>query len=109
MRKRGQTLPLNFENFVHSDLCFQFCESIYDYCKYLIKLDRKKQELEADARRRRIPAPQILKSETEKLSLKAKRMGDFYGKLIFSQRSIGTNVDEKVKSAVAFRSAIDFN
>ena len=86
---------------MYSDLCYEFCETILDYCKYLLKLDKKKKELEEDARKRRIPAPKILKSETDKLQTKAKRMGDFYGRLIFKYRSIGS-VDSKVKSRVAF-------
>lgn len=93
---------------MQSELCVSFVESIHDYCRYLIKLDKKKSELEENAKKRKIPAPQILKSEQEKLNIKAKRMGDFYGRLIFANRSVG-EVDDKIKSAVAFRSAIDFN
>ena len=65
--KGGKEIPEGFEEFVHSDLCYEFCETILDYCKYLLKLDKKKKELEEDARKRRIPAPKILKSETDKL------------------------------------------
>lgn len=100
-RKGGKEIPANFEAFVYSDLCYEFCEAILDYCKYLLKLEKKKQELEEDARKRRIPPPKILKSETDKLNAKAKRMGDMYGRLIFQYRSIG-DVDPKVMSRVAF-------
>lgn len=65
------------------------CESILDYCKYLLKLDYKKKQLEQDAKLRGIPTPKVLRSETDKLTFKAKRMGDNYGKLIFTYRSIG--------------------
>ena len=81
--KNGQELPRHFEHFVSTPLCLELCESILDYCKYLIKLDKKKQQLEKDARLRKIPPPKVLRSETDKLNLKAKRMSDNYGRLIF--------------------------
>jgi len=66
-RKGGREIPHKFEEFVYGELCYQFCEAILDYCKYLLKLDKKRLELEEDAKKRRIPAPKILKSETDKL------------------------------------------
>lgn len=82
-------LPRGFERFVKSDLCVEFVDSIYDYCAYLIKIEDKKAQLEEEARERRIPAPKMLQSETDRLALKAKRMADNYGRLIFMNRSIG--------------------
>ena len=61
-------LPKGFETFVHSDLACEFVTSIYDYCTYLLKLDDKKKELEADAKERKIPPPKILKSELDRLN-----------------------------------------
>ena len=40
--KQGKDLPKHFEHFVGTGLCRELCESILDYCKYLIKLDKKK-------------------------------------------------------------------
>ena len=103
-------MPRGFEHFVNQPLCHQLCESILDYCKYLIKLDKKKVQLEEDAKLRKIPAPKVLRSETDKLNLKAKRMGDNYGKLIFMHRSIG-HIEEgsetRANSYIKFRSVID--
>ena len=87
--KKGRDLARGFEQFVSTPLCTDLCESILDYCKYLIKLDKKKRQLEQDARLRKIPAPQVLRSEKDKLNLKAKRMSDNYGRLIFKYRSTG--------------------
>ena len=87
--KNGHGLPKGFEAFVNSPLCKEMCESILDYCKYLHKLDKKKKQLENDAKMRSIPVPKVLRSETDKLNWKAKRMGDNYLKLIFTYRSIG--------------------
>lgn len=107
--KNGKELPRGFEQFVTTPLCHDMCESILDYCKYLIKLDKKKKQLELDAKLRKIPPPKVLRSETDKLSLKAKRMSDNYGKLIFKFRSTG-NADEaekeEMKGFIKFRSAI---
>jgi hypothetical protein len=108
-------LPKGFENFVHSDLCSEFVTSIYDYCTYLIKLDDKKKELEADAKDRRIPPPKILKSELDRLNTKAKRMADNYGRLIFLNRSIGQanrpsdDPGAECKSRLQFRTKIYLN
>ena len=82
-------LPRGFEHFISTPLCNELCDSILDYCKYLIKLEKKKTQLEADAKLRKIPVPKILRSETDKLNIKAKRMGDNYGRLIFRYRSTG--------------------
>jgi hypothetical protein len=49
----------------------------------------KKTELERDARQRKIPVPQVLQSELDRLNAKAKRMADNYGRLIFQNRSVG--------------------
>lgn len=86
---RQKRLPRGFEEFVNSDQCAEFAESIYDYCIYLIKVQDKKSKLEEDARVRRIPPPSLLQSESDRLGQKAKRMADNYGRLIFSNRSIG--------------------
>ena len=40
MRNGG--LPRGFENFVMGQLCFDLCGAILDYCKYLVKLEKKK-------------------------------------------------------------------
>lgn len=82
-------LPKGFETFVQSELCADFVDSIYDYCSFLIKIEDKKSRLEEEARERRIPAPKVLQSETDRLNKKAKRMADNYGRLIFMNRSIG--------------------
>jgi hypothetical protein len=76
-------LPKGFEEFAHSDLCCDFVDSIRDYCEYLLKIDQKKTELERDARQHKIPVPQVLMSEIDRLNAKAKRMADNYGRLIF--------------------------
>ena len=105
-------MPRGFEQFVQTRLCIELCESILDYCKYLIKLDKKKQQLEQDAKLRRIPPPKVLRSETDKLNLKAKRMSDNYGRLIFKYRSTGNiedGHDENVKGFIKFRSIIQNN
>lgn len=78
------------------------CTSILDYCKYLIKLDKKKKELEADAQARGIPPPKVLRSEMDKLQVKAKRMGDGYGRLLFTYRSIGASTDHAEEKASSF-------
>ena len=44
-------------------LCKELAESILDYCKYLIKLDKKKKDLELDALKRKLPPPVVLRSE----------------------------------------------
>ena len=44
--KRQKRLPRGFEEFVNSDLCAEFAESIFEYCVYLIKVEDKKQRLE---------------------------------------------------------------
>ena len=110
--KKGRELARGFEHFVTTPLCTELCESILDYCKYLIKLDKKKKQLEHDAKLRKIPAPKVLRSETDKLNLKAKRMSDNYGRLIFKYRSTGF-LDEgeelNVKGFIKFRSIIQNN
>ena len=60
-------LPRGFEAFVNMPLCVKMAESILDYCKFLIKLDTKKKQLEQDAKLRGIPPPKVLRSETDKL------------------------------------------
>ena len=94
-------------------LCKELCESILDYCKFLIKLDKKKLQLEQDAKLRGIPPPKVLRSETDKLNLKAKRMGDCYGKLIFTYRSIGLineqGIDDNLTGFIKFKSVISNN
>ena len=105
-------MPRGFEHFVTTPLCRNLCESILEYCKYLIKLDVKKKQLEKDAKLRRIPPPKVLRSESDKLTLKAKRMGDNYGKLIFMYRSIGFSGDDpesKAHSYIKFKSVIEYN
>ena len=89
----GQDPPKGFEKFLRTELCKELCESILDYCKYLIKLDKKKKELEADAIKRKLPPPVVLRSELDRLNKKAKRMGDNYGKTLFAHRSIGSTDD----------------
>ena len=110
--QKGKELPRGFEHFVSTPLCQNLCESILEYCKYLIKLDSKKKLLEKDAKLRGIPQPKVLRSETDKLALKAKRMSDNYGKLIFMHRSIGfsgDNVESHNTSFIKFKSVIDHN
>ena len=87
--KRQKRMPKGLEEFVHSELGSEFLDSVYDYCVYLIKMEEKKKQLEIDARERRTPMPLLLNSETDRLSEKAKRMADNYGRLIFMNRSIG--------------------
>ena len=68
--------------------------------------------MEQDAKLRRIPPPKVLRSETDKLNLKAKRMSDNYGRLIFKYRSTGNIEDgheENVKGFIKFRSIIQNN
>ena len=108
----GTDPPKGFERFIRSPLCKELCESILDYCKYLIKLDRKKKDLEADALKRKLPPPVVLRSELDRLNKKAKRMGDNYGKTLFAHRSIGATEDgaeEKCHSYLTFKSAIYSN
>lgn len=105
-------MPRGFEHFVTTPLCQHLCESILEYCKYLLKLDFKKKQLEKDAKLRGIAPPKVLRSETDKLKLKAKRMSDNYGKLIFMYRSIGfsgDNVESHHTSFIKFKSVIDHN
>ena len=93
-------------------MCVELCESILDYCKYLIKLDKKKKDLELDAMKRKLPAPAVLRSELDRLNKKAKRMGDNYGKTLFAHRSIGATddgVEDKCHSFLTFKSAIYSN
>ena len=110
--KQGKDLPRGFEYFVSTPLCVELCTSILDYCKYLIKLDKKKRLLEEDAKLRGIPPPRVLRSETDKLNLKAKRMGDNYGRLIFTYRSIGFTNDgtpDNINGFIKFKSVIQNN
>ena len=110
--KQGKELPRGFEYFVTTPLCVELCTSILDYCKYLIKLDKKKKSLEEDAKLRGIPPPKVLRSETDKLNLKAKRMGDNYGRLIFTYRSIGFADDgstDNINGFIKFKSVIANN
>ena len=58
------------------------------------------------------PVPKILRSETDKLNIKAKRMGDNYGRLIFRYRSTGfldQGEELNVKGFIKFRSIIQNN
>ena len=84
------------------------CEAILDYCKYLIKLDGKKKQLEEDAKLRGIPPPKVLRSESDKLQAKAKRMADCYVRLIFKYRSTGfaDDQDSNVNGFIKFRHII---
>ena len=110
--KNGRALPKGFEGFVNSALCKELCDAVLDYCKYLMKLDKKKKQLETDAKLRGIPTPKVLRSETDKLNLKAKRMADNYGKLIFTYRSIGFSdegVEDNIKGFIKFKSVITNN
>jgi hypothetical protein len=68
-------------------------ESILDYVKYLIVLDKKKRQLEHDAKQRGIEQPKLLRSETDLLQRKMKRMSDNYGKVLLTYKSIGINQD----------------
>ena len=68
--------------------------------------------MEKDAKLRNIPQPKVLRSETDKLNLKAKRMGDNYGRLIFTYRSIGfqeEGLDDNIKGFIKFKSVISNN
>ena len=109
---KNGALPRGFENFVISPLCFDLCGSILDYCKYLIKLEKKKLSLEADANLRNLPSPRVLRAENDKLNLKAKLMGRNYSKLLFTHRSIG-NTDERaadsINGYIKFKSVIQNN
>ena len=110
--QNGTDPPKGFERFIQSELGKDLGESILDYCKYLIKLDKKKKELEADALKRNLPPPVILRSELDRLNKKAKRMGDNYGKTLFAHRSIGSvedGVEEKCHSYLTFKTAIYTN
>lgn len=112
MTLKNKGLPRGFDHFVNTPLCCELCESILDYCKYLIKLDKKKQQLEKDAKLRGIPAPKVLRSETDKLTKKAKRMSDNYGRLIFRYRSTGfleEGQELNVKGFIKFKSIIQNN
>ena len=65
-----------------------------------------------DALKRKLPAPAVLRSEQDRLNEKAKRMGDYYGKVLFAHRSIGSiddGVEEKCHSYLTFKSAIYSN
>lgn len=89
-------------------MSFQLAESILDYTSYLIILDSKKRQLETDARCRGIQQPRLLRSETELLNKKMKRMSDNYGKLLISYKSIGESMDSCF-SSLQFRTKIILN
>ena len=76
----NESRPINAEECV---FCFTNASN------FTFLLYNKKKQLEQDAKIRGIPAPKVLRSETDKLNLKAKRMADNYAKLIFTYRSIG--------------------
>ena len=76
-------MPLNFE----------LAESIFDYVRFLVGLDKKKKQLESDAKARGIQQPKLLRSELELLNRKMKRMSDNYGKLLLVYKSIGQNAE----------------
>ena len=106
---KNGNLPRGFEHFVSTPLCRELLESILDYTKYLLKLDKKKNSLEGDAKLRGVPVPKVLRSETDKLTVKAKRMGDNYGRLLFTHRSIGCTEDgatDNINGFIKFRSVI---
>jgi len=79
--------------FLQTDLNFELAESILDYTRYLNSIDKKKKQLEQDAKQRGIPQPKILRSELDLLQLKMKRMSDNYGKLLLMYKSIGSSID----------------
>lgn len=81
------------EMFLQTDLNFELAESILDYTRYLNSIDKKKKQLEQDAKQRGIPQPKILRSELDLLQLKMKRMSDNYGKLLLMYKSIGSSID----------------
>ncbi len=89
-------------------------ESILDYVKYLIVLDKKKRQLEHDAKQRGIEQPKLLRSETDLLQRKMKRMSDNYGKVLLTYKSIGINQDgvdqmDSCHSSLQFRTKIILN
>lgn len=51
--------------FLTQDLNFELAESIFEYVRYLIVLDKKKKQLEQDAKARGIQQPKLLRSELE--------------------------------------------
>lgn len=100
--------------FLTQDLNFELAESIFDYTRYLIVLDRKKKQLEHDAKARGIQQPKLLRSELEMLQRKMKRMSDNYGKLLLSYKSIGANAEgqhimDTCHSALQFSTKIKVN
>ena len=112
MTMKNGNLPRGFENFVTTPLCLELCESILDYIQYLLKLDKKKKHLESDAMLRGVPLPQVLRCETDKLGLKAKRMSENYSRLLFTHRSIGCTEDgatDNINGFIKFRSVIQNN
>lgn len=90
-------------------------ESILDYTQYLIILDKKKKQLEHDARQRGIQQPKLLRSELDLLQRKMKRMSDNYGKLLLAYKSIGQNLEQagdqmdNCHSSLQFRTKIILN
>lgn len=87
--RKEKKMPRGFEDFVNSNLCVEFLDSIFDYCSFLFFIEDKKSELEAEAKDRNMVSPRLLQSETTRLERKTKRMADNYGKLIYLNRSIG--------------------
>ena len=81
------------EMFLQTDLNFELAESILEYTRYLNEIDKKKRQLEADAKQRGIPQPKILRSELELLQHKMKKMSDNYGKLLLMYKSIGSTIE----------------
>ena len=75
------------EAFIQSELCAELAEAILDYTAWLILLDRKKKQLESDAKSRGIKSvPRLLKSELDQLQVKMKRMSDKYGRLLIMHK-----------------------
>ena len=101
------------EAFIQSELCAELAEAILDYTTYLILLDRKKKQLEADAKSRGIKSvPKLLKSELDLLQLKMKRMSDKYGRLLITHKSVGELTEKEKKncsSQYEFRTKIMIN
>lgn len=107
-------LPKGLEQFVESSLFIELGQSILDYTQYLIQLEDKKRRLEADALKRNIPVPKILKSEIDRVNELAKRMSDNYGRLLFKYKSfglgeVGSSVEDKCHSMLQFRTKISLN
>jgi hypothetical protein len=115
--KRGEesgTPHRGLETFIETELNFSIAESILDYTRYLISLEKKKMQLEHDAKIRGITQPKLLRSELDLLQLKMKRMSDNYGKLLIAYKSIGCSLDgqdlmKHCHSSLQFKTKIILN